>query len=666
MKRLLCWVLLGLSVQLSSRAEAKAPDIIQARGGVVNFCRDLVSSLKLDRVERRRKILFFGHHFLYEPDAYTPAPHLILKPVEAQVKKHAFGPSLCYYLYHDLVPGSAVSRQTSTTDTPSWNGAMHIKSRGIVLRTSGGFPPDTQLVVLDFANNDRGLSEATVFAGLEGMLRQIWDVYPEADVLLLYTPSRTFLNEYRAGREPESIRMHEKVAAHYGLPSINLARFIADKIIAGDLKEEDVFLGENVVSDAADSLCLAAVKLLFEAGLAAAKAAPAMTKPDTPKPLSRYPIDKPEIEGYISAKYEPGWLDWQPSPIEQYLHVLYGETSGPVVTVRFKGDLFGMSCVVGPDSGDIEVSVDGSTWTPKPCFRPDAGGAFKNVAVLLAEEVDPAVEHELKLRVAAAVPRGSTGKQVRIAKFLVNGTIVSDDPFKGMTTLQRIDAIYASLEPLTYVPPTNRWKHIPQIMQKLKQGPALTMVVLGDSIINDTCNSGFELLMERMYPKCKVKKVTSVRSSTGCDWYKQENRVEEYVLKHQPDLLIIGGISNRGTDPADAAESVREVVRQVRAARPETEFLLMTGPFGRAQDQDPKRIKSWQESVTPEGTDYRSRLMKVAQEDRAEFIDMNGIVGRYLLDSKYPYGSFQRDPIHANWRGKQLLGRILEKYFAPK
>ena len=45
---------------------------------------------------------------------------------------------------------------------------------------------------------------------------------------------------------------------------------------------------------------------------------------------------------------------------------------------------------------------------------------------------------------------------------------------------------------------------------------------------------------------------------------------------------------------------------------------------------------------------------------------MHGLVGRYLLDSKYPCGSFQRDPIHANWRGKQVLGRILEKYFAPE
>ena len=50
----------------------------------------------------------------------------------------------------------------------------------------------------------------------------------------------------------------------------------------------------------------------------------------------------------------------------------------------------------------------------------------------------------------------------------------------------------------------------------------------------------------------------------------------EYVLVHRPDLLMIGGISQRGD-----IESIRAVMAQVRAERPETEILLMTGAFGR-------------------------------------------------------------------------------------
>ena len=77
-----------------------------------------------------------------------------------------------------------------------------------------------------------------------------------------------------------------------------------------------------------------------------------------------------------------------------------------------------------------------------------------------------------------------------------------------------------------------------------------------------------------MYPKCKIEKVTSARGSTGCWWYKLDNHVEEYVLRHKPDLLMIGGISQR-----EDVDSIREVIRQVRAKQ-SPEILLMTPAFG--------------------------------------------------------------------------------------
>jgi lysophospholipase L1-like esterase len=127
---------------------------------------------------------------------------------------------------------------------------------------------------------------------------------------------------------------------------------------------------------------------------------------------------------------------------------------------------------------------------------------------------------------------------------------------------------------------------------------------------------------------------------------------------------MIGGISNRGVKENEDTESIREVVRQVRASKPDTEILLMTGAFG--WRQDPKLNKDWEEVVKPGGKDYRSRLMKVAEEEKAAYLDMTGLWGRYILDSKWTCGSFMRDGIHANDRGKQILGRILEAYFAPK
>ena len=162
----------------------------------------------------------------------------------------------------------------------------------------------------------------------------------------------------------------------------------------------------------------------------------------------------------------------------------------------------------------------------------------------------------------------------------------------------------------------------------------------------------------RLYPKCKVEKIRSVRGSTGCWYYKEDNHVKEYVLDHKPDLLMIGGISQRKD-----VESIREVIHQVRAAQPRVEVLVMTGAFGAT---DPRTDPAWTYDVDPKGEGYRGKLMRMAAEEKVEFLDMRGPWGRYIRECGKPLGWFKRDVVHANGRGFQVLGRILEKYFTPK
>jgi hypothetical protein len=44
---------------------------------------------------------------------------------------------------------------------------------------------------------------------------------------------------------------------------------------------------------------------------------------------------------------------------------------------------------------------------------------------------------------------------------------------------------------------------------------------------------------------------------------------------------------------------------------------------------------------------------------------MTGPWWQFVQDSGADYGYFRRDNVHANDRGFQILGRILEKFFAP-
>ncbi|RMG01337.1 MAG: SGNH/GDSL hydrolase family protein [Planctomycetota bacterium] len=228
-----------------------------------------------------------------------------------------------------------------------------------------------------------------------------------------------------------------------------------------------------------------------------------------------------------------------------------------------------------------------------------------------------------------------------------------DDP-----VLRRIDAIYADMQPLEYDPPADRWQHIPRTIDRLRFGPKLKVVMLGDSIVNDTSRSGWEKLVERMYPRCTIEKITSVRGSTGCWYYRDPEQLETYVLRHKPDLLMIGGISHRND-----IESIRAVIRQVREAlNPDPEIILMTPVFG---PDDPRDDPDWSYAV-PGDDSFRARLKRLAEEEQVEFLDMTGPWGRYIRTCGEDIHWFKRDYIHANAKGEAILGRILERYFAPK
>jgi hypothetical protein len=239
----------------------------------------------------------------------------------------------------------------------------------------------------------------------------------------------------------------------------------------------------------------------------------------------------------------------------------------------------------------------------------------------------------------------------------VNGQDAS--PLGTLQPIALADTIFLRLEALEYKPPKNRWHLIPKTMQRLRDGGKLRMVMLGDSIINNIQSSNFNLLVERAYPGSKIEKIVSVRGSTGCWYYQEPEHLKEYVLKHTPDLLVIGGISQRGD-----VEAIRSVIRQTRATLPEVEVIVLTDIFGAKGTIDPYDPKTAADP-DPQGEGYRDRLWKMAVEEQVEYINLTQPWARFLAASKQPLGAFMSDAVHANARGCQLAGRILELYFAP-
>ena len=219
----------------------------------------------------------------------------------------------------------------------------------------------------------------------------------------------------------------------------------------------------------------------------------------------------------------------------------------------------------------------------------------------------------------------------------------------------------ASRVPLVDIEPAaDRWKHLPRTMARLRDGGRLRIVMLGDSICNDTSNSLYETLLQRTYPRCAVEVVTSVQGGKGCWYYRDEGRVQEYVLAYEPDLLVIAGISHRFDSAA-----IHDVIRQVKK-KSGCEILVLTG--GVTPNRTIVDAHLFERPLSQGLEDielFTGRLRQVCREEQAEFLDIRSLWDDHVARAGIDYATISRDPIHASREGKQIMGRLLWRYFLP-
>lgn len=235
----------------------------------------------------------------------------------------------------------------------------------------------------------------------------------------------------------------------------------------------------------------------------------------------------------------------------------------------------------------------------------------------------------------------------------------------GEQVLEWADRLYATLPPVDYGPPPDRWRFIPRSMQKLQNGEKLRIVILGDSIGNDTGNSPVDKLIERKYPGSTVELITSVRGGTGCPYYQERNRVDDFVVRYNPDLVMIIAISHRYD-----LDAIKSVVSQIRK-KCEAEIIVTTGPISQ-EVQMVRSLKKSRKLSQEKAKDFRMTFLestaKFSAEEKLEFIPLRRMWNDYMAKAtrQHDVKWFMRDSTHANVRGRQVVARMLEKYFAPK
>ena len=92
------------------------------------------------------------------------------------------------------------------------------------------------LVFVEFAVNDGDRASS---GDMERIVRKIHAADPSIDIVFLYSTSDSAFRKLLAGKIPHAIHEHEKVARHYGIPSIILGTDLARRVSTGEWKWEN-------------------------------------------------------------------------------------------------------------------------------------------------------------------------------------------------------------------------------------------------------------------------------------------------------------------------------------------------------------------------------------------------------------------------------------------
>lgn len=287
------------------------------------------------------------------------------------------------------------------------------------------------LLIEEAAVNDEtnGRTDQEQIRGMEGIVRQARLANPTTDIVLLYFVDPDKMAVIRQGKRPAVITNHERVAEYYGVPSIDLAQEVTERIQAGEFTWEKDFRNLHP-APFGHRLYAASIGRLFDAAWKEPLAAGAKVQP---YPLPEQPLDAASyFHGRLvdigAATVEKGWkLDpkWHPADgagtRAGFVDVpaLVAEQPGAVLKLKFEGTAVGIFVAAGPDAGTVEYRIDGGEWATRGLYTPWSGGLHLPWAHVLAAGLTPGA-HTLELRTTPAVDARSKGCAVRIMHFLAN------------------------------------------------------------------------------------------------------------------------------------------------------------------------------------------------------------------------------------------------------
>ena len=91
------------------------------------------------------------------------------------------------------------------------------------------------LLFVEFATNDSSESAESIWRNFDGIVQQTWARNPKTDIVFAYTITTRMMDNYSAGKMNAAASAMEKLADHYGIPSVCFGPRVVAGVKAGKL-----------------------------------------------------------------------------------------------------------------------------------------------------------------------------------------------------------------------------------------------------------------------------------------------------------------------------------------------------------------------------------------------------------------------------------------------
>ena len=285
------------------------------------------------------------------------------------------------------------------------------------------------LLFVEFATNDSGRKPEEIWRSMEGIVRRTWKQDSQTDIVFVYTITTTMTNDYMKGSCNRSASAMEQLADHYGIPSICFGPRVMEFLAAGKLVMNAREYEDAVSKDDLDrekkikDLIAKDPRILFardgvhpsEKGhqlylISVANGFRDMWNMPAVDHTSR--LAKPFVENNLeTAKMVPVRPEmlsgsWRRLAENDTKAVTFGNRTGTIwyarepgdtLTFKFKGTCCKIYDLLGPDGGQLWITVDGVR-NRRPVPRFDSYCTYHRLATLNVYDGKDGV-HEVTIEV---------------------------------------------------------------------------------------------------------------------------------------------------------------------------------------------------------------------------------------------------------------------------